>query len=127
MKIAFRKVWRDLWRNKGRTVMVVLSIAVGVMAVGMVVSGNQLVIDQMAESHLESNPSHGILFLSGLTSEDTIRSLKRVEGLDDIEGFADATIRWKSSLDSEWQDGHIITYDDYENQKFDQLTLMEGN
>lgn len=127
MKTAFRKVWRDLWRNKGRTVMVVLSIAVGVMAVGMVVSGNQLVIDQMAESHLESNPSHGILFLSGLASEDTIRSLRRVEGLDDIEGFADATIRWKSSLDSEWQDGHIITYNDYENQKFDQLTLMEGN
>ena len=59
MKTAFKKVWRDLWRNKGRTIMVVLSIAVGVMAVGMIVSGNQLVIGQMAASHLQSNPSHG--------------------------------------------------------------------
>jgi len=127
MKTAFRKVWRDLWRNKGRTVMVVLSIAVGVMAVGMVVSGNQMVLGQMANSHIESNPSHGILFLAGLANEDTIRSLKRIEGIDDIEGFADASIRWKTSLDGEWQDGHIIAYDDFDNQKYDQLTLLDGN
>ena len=37
MSTAYKKVWRDLWRNKGRTFMVVISIAVGVMAVGMAV------------------------------------------------------------------------------------------
>jgi putative ABC transport system permease protein len=126
MKTAFRKVWRDLWRNKGRTIMVILSIAVGVMAVGMVVSGNQIVLNQMRKSHIESNPSHGILFLSGLVGEDTIRSLKRIPGVEDIEGYADATIRWKSSLDSEWHDGHIITYADFHKIKFDRMTLKEG-
>ncbi|MEJ2557520.1 MAG: hypothetical protein P8186_15085 [Anaerolineae bacterium] len=34
----WRKVLRDLWHNKARTVIVVLSIAVGVFAVGMIVS-----------------------------------------------------------------------------------------
>ena len=33
--MSFRKVWRDLWNNQGRTLLVVLSIAVGVLAVGM--------------------------------------------------------------------------------------------
>ena len=127
MRTAFRKVWRDLWRNFGRTVMVILSIAVGVMAVGMVVSGNQLVISQMAQSHIDSNPSHGALYLSGLVNDDTIRSLKRVPGVEDIEGFADATIRWKTSLDGEWHDGHITTYPSFESRKFDQQTLLEGN
>ena len=32
MRTAYRKVLRDLWLNKGRTTLVVLSIAVGVMA-----------------------------------------------------------------------------------------------
>ncbi len=127
MKTAFRKVWRDLWRNFGRTVMVILSIAVGVMAVGMVVSGNQLVLGQMAQSHLDSNPSHGALFLSGLVNEDTIRSLRRVPGVEDIEGFADATIRWKSSLDGEWHDGHITTYPSFEHRIFDQQIMIEGD
>jgi putative ABC transport system permease protein len=126
VKTAFKKVWRDLWRNKGRTVMVILSIAVGVMAVGMVVSGNQIVLSQMAESHVESNPSHGILFIAGAVGEDTIRSLKRVPGLKDIEGYADSTIQWKTSLDGEWQDGHIVSYTDFEKIKFDQMTLKEG-
>ncbi len=126
MKTAFRKVWRDLWRNKGRTVMVVLSIAVGVMAVGMVVSGNQIVQTQMKESHVKSNPSHGILFLNGLVGEDTIRSLKRIPGIEDIEGYADSAVRWKPQLDGKWQDGHIITYTDFQKIKFDQMTLKEG-
>ena len=52
MNMSFRKVWRDLWRNKGRTLMVILSISVGVMAVGMVVSGNTLFQGQMIQTNI---------------------------------------------------------------------------
>ena len=31
MNVAFRKVWRDLWNNKARTMLVVASIAIGVL------------------------------------------------------------------------------------------------
>lgn len=126
MNNAFKKVWRDLWSNKGRTVMVILSIAVGVMALGMVASGDQLVIDQMAKSHMESNPSHGMLWVAGVIGEDTIRSLKSVPGVADVEGYAEANVRWKTSLDGEWQDGHIIAYPDFETQKYDHLILQSG-
>ena len=126
MKTAFKKVWRDLWRNKGRTVMVILSIAVGVMAVGMITAGNKMVIGQMAQSHVDSNPSHGLLYVAGIVGEDTIRSLGNVPGVKEIEGFGESDIRWKSTPDGEWEDGHIISYNDFENQQFDRLLLMEG-
>jgi putative ABC transport system permease protein len=126
MRTALRKVYRDLWRNRGRTIMVVLSITVGVMAVGMVTSGNDLVLTQMAKSHVESSPSHGLMYIAGVLSEDDIHSLKRIPGVDDIEGYADATIRWKTGLEGEWQDGHVIALPDYQDQKFDRLTLKEG-
>ena len=109
MKTAFRKIWRDLWRNKGRTLVVILSIAVGVMAVGMVVSGNRLVLGQMARSHIESNPSHAMIWLSGLAGEETVSSLGRIPGVKDIEGYSEASVHWKTSLDGEWQDGRIIS------------------
>ncbi|MFN2275129.1 MAG: ABC transporter permease, partial [Anaerolineales bacterium] len=124
--MSFRKVWRDLWRNKGRTFMVIMSISVGVMAVGMVVSGNTLVLGQMARSHVESNPSHGMLWLTGIVDEDAIRSLERISSVKDIEGYAEADVHWKTSLDGEWEDGHIITYADFESQTYDRLTLKEG-
>lgn len=126
MNTSFRKVWRDLWRNKGRTLMVIMSIAVGVMAVGMVVSANTLVIGQMARSHVESNPSHAMLWIAGTVDEGVIRGLERIPSVKDIEGYAETSIHWKRTLDGEWQDGHIITHADFENQTYDRLTLKEG-
>ncbi len=127
MNTVFRKVWRDVWRNKGRTVMVILSIAVGVMALGMVSSGNQLVIGQMAKAHRESNPSHGMIWVAGVLDENTIKSLKSIPGIADVEGFAEADVRWKTSENGDWQDGRIIAYADFEAQKYDHLTLQSGN
>lgn len=126
MKMAFRKVWRDLWLNKGRTFMVIMSISVGVMAVGMVVSGNTLVLGQMRQSHIESNPAHAILWLRGAVDEDMVRSLERLPGVDGIEGYSDSNIHWKTALSDEWQDGHIISYADLENQTYDRMTLKDG-
>jgi len=126
MKMAFRKVWRDLWLNKSRTFMVIMSISVGVMALGMVVSGNTLVLGQMRQSHIESNPAHAILWLRGAVDEDMVRSLERLPNVDGIEGYSDSNIHWKTALSDEWQDGHIISYADLENQTYDRMTLKDG-
>lgn len=127
MNMSSRKVWRDLWRNKSRTFMVIMSISVGVMAVGMVVSANTLTLGQMAKSHVESNPSHGMLWLRGIADEGMIRGLERLPSVKDVEGHAESSIHWKTTLDGEWQDGHIITHADFENQTYDQLTLKDGD
>ena len=42
----WRKVFRDLWSNKTRTILVLLSIAVGVSAIGMVM-GAQNIVDRV--------------------------------------------------------------------------------
>ena len=45
IKPRWRKVWRDLWLNKNRTIVVVLSIAVGVFAVGTIAS-SQIILSR---------------------------------------------------------------------------------
>src|SRR5512139_1476440 len=126
MNTSFKKVWRDLWRNKGRTLMVIMSISVGVMAVGMVVSGNTLTLGQMSNSHIESNPAHAMLWLRGSVDEGIIRGLERIPGVKDVEGYASTGIHWKTTPDGEWQDGHIIAFADFENQTYERVTLKEG-
>lgn len=126
MRIAFQKVRRDLWQNKGRTVLVVLSIAVGVMAMGMITSSNFLLNRQMTTSHQGSNPSHAWLYLNGSVDESTVRSLARTEGVEQMEGFADVNIEWKAAPEDEWQDASLIMIDDYEQQLFDQVNLING-
>jgi putative ABC transport system permease protein len=126
MNMAFRKVWRDLWRNKSRTFMVIMSISVGVMAVGMVVSGNTLTLGQMARSHVDSNPAHALIWLAGSVDEGVIRGLERIPSVKDVEGYSNSSVHWKTTLDGEWQDGHITTHADFESQTYDQLTLKDG-
>lgn len=126
MRTAYRKVLRDLWRNKGRTMLVVLSIAVGVMAVGMILSSNSLLERQMTRAQQASQPSHAVLILNGLIDEDTVRSIARLPEVEAAEGIAERGIRWKSALDAEWEGAVLIAIDDYRNQSFDLLELRSG-
>ena len=36
MSVVWRKVWRDLWHNKLRTLLVILATATGVFSLGLV-------------------------------------------------------------------------------------------
>ena len=59
--------WRDLWRNKGRTLLVVASIAVGVLAVGMITSSNRLMVRQMGRAQgVFQSLNNGAVLLAGL-------------------------------------------------------------
>jgi putative ABC transport system permease protein len=52
----WKKVWQDLWANKTRTVLAVLSIAVGVFAVGVIASSFDIVRRDMAADYTATNP-----------------------------------------------------------------------
>ena len=51
MNVVLKKVWRDLMDNKVRTVLVVLSIAVGVFALGLVFNMRDAVQAWMLEDY----------------------------------------------------------------------------
>ena len=126
MSTAYRKVIRDLWLHKGRTALVVLSIATGAMAVGMILSSNALMARQMTEAQLASQPSNIWLFLSGLIGEDEVRSIARLPEVEAAVGRIRSGIRWKPSLEAEWQDASLTAIADYEAQSLDLLELYSG-
>ncbi|MBN2500913.1 MAG: FtsX-like permease family protein [Anaerolineales bacterium] len=126
MRVAFNKVRRDLWRNKARTLLVVLSIAVGVMALGMVTAGSNLILSQMENSHKASNPAHGMIWLGGVIDETTLHSLEKLDSVASVEGISESGIRWRTAPDAEWQDATLIAYENFTNQKFDRQTLLDG-
>ena len=126
MSVAFRKVWRDLWNNKGRTVLVVLSIAVGVLALGMITTSNNLLTRQMTAAQRASQPSNLILYLNGTIDDETVKSIARLPDVLEAEGLASLNRRWKPTLDAEWQSASLTALDDYERQLFDVLTLRGG-
>src|SRR5690349_12054489 len=126
MRTALRKVWRDLWNNKGRTLLVVLSIAVGVLALGMITASNNLMIRQMGVAQVASHPSNVAFNVAGPLDEDIVKSVARLPGVAEAEGLAVYGLRWKPTLDAEWENATVYALDDYADQQFDLIELRSG-
>ena len=57
LKPRWKKVLRDLWGNKLRTTLVVLSIAIGVFAIGMITGTQILLREDLAVAWNGTNPA----------------------------------------------------------------------
>ena len=58
MGVLWQKIWYDLWHNKTRTLLAILSIAAGVFAVGAVFGMSEMLLTNMNESHYAVAPPH---------------------------------------------------------------------
>lgn len=126
MSVIWYKVWYDLWRNRARTVLAVLSIAAGVFAVGAIFGMVDQLLSGMDRSHQAVNPSHVTMVLTERIERDTAIRLKNIKGVEDIELLNEVTVRYKLQPQDEWQPARLIMRDDYEDQTYDTLQLKEG-
>ena len=126
MRIGFRKILRDLWRSKGRTLLAVVSIAVGVFAVGMVSGMSDLMPARMMSSYRETSPAHVTINLSGSITDDDLARLTRVPGVLDIEGIRNLGARWQPNPNAALRDVLITIRPDYVDQKFNTIQLLSG-
>jgi putative ABC transport system permease protein len=125
MSIVWRKVLRDLWRSKFRTILVVISTAVGVFALGLVYGMSGVLNARLAESHRESVPPH-ITFYTSYFDQEVVETIKREPDVSDAEGIKVALIKWKQEGDDDWQDGYVFARADYEAQHINIFDLQSG-
>jgi len=79
------KVLNDLIGNKTRTLLIVLSIAVGLFAVGTIVSARTLLSTEMARSYAAINPSDSIVRTVELFDEDFVRAVRAMPEVADVD------------------------------------------
>jgi putative ABC transport system permease protein len=126
MSIGFRKILRDLWRSKGRTLLAVLSITIGVFALGAISGMNDLLPARMISSYRETNPAHIYIYPSGVVTDDDVNRLARLPGVAGVEGQRGLGARWRLTGNEQWRDASITMRGDYENQKFNTIKLLGG-
>ncbi|MCB0165792.1 MAG: hypothetical protein KDI79_16290, partial [Anaerolineae bacterium] len=71
MSVIWYKLWSDLWDNKVRTILAVLSIAAGTFAVGAVFGMADQLLAGMDQAHQAVNPSHLNIGLDKRIDRDT--------------------------------------------------------
>jgi putative ABC transport system permease protein len=125
MSIGFRKILRDLWRSKGRTLLAVLSIFIGVFAVGTISGMNDLMPARMLGSYSATNPAPIVILLNGGVTDDDITSLSRVPGVLGIEGSSSQDEQWRLTPNMPWRIASFVMRK-YEQQKFNTIELLSG-
>ncbi|MCL5999585.1 MAG: FtsX-like permease family protein [Chloroflexi bacterium] len=93
MSPRWRKVLHDLWNNKTRTLLVVLSIAVGIYATGTI-AGTQVVLSrEVTRVYAASHPASATL--TSTFDEDFVKAVRRMPEVADAEGRREVTVRAK--------------------------------
>jgi putative ABC transport system permease protein len=126
MSVIWYKIWFDLWTNKVRTSLAVLSIAAGVFAIGAIFGMVDQLLSGMDRAHQAVVPSHIFMALNKEIDRETADGLKSIEGVDDIEVLNEVATRYKTEPDDEWHAARLIMRDDYGEQTYDILQLKEG-
>jgi putative ABC transport system permease protein len=119
----WRKVVRDLWANKTRTVMVVLAIAVGIFAFASVfITGDVLVAD-MNTQYQAINASSITLFVRSPDEGPARWALRQPEVVDaqmrDLENVKLVTAKSTFNMS-------LLVYDDYSNLAVNRITPEQG-
>jgi len=81
----WKKVWADFWGNKSRTILTIITIAVGTFAVGFTSNLGQYMSESMESDFLSTNPSEAEVYASPL-DDDRVKIAREMPGVNAVEG-----------------------------------------
>ncbi|MBE0687550.1 MAG: FtsX-like permease family protein [Anaerolineaceae bacterium] len=127
MSVIWKKVWFDLWHNKSRTTLAILSIAAGVFAVGAIFGMVDQLLSGMDKAHQEVAPSHINMILRNGITDDVVEDLLEIPGIVGIDPVNQLSIQYKFNPEDAWELGTLVQRPDYDSQTYDKVVLKEGN
>lgn len=125
----WRKVLRDLWGNRMRTLLVVLSIAVGVAALGIVGATYVIVVRDLPASYRTANPASARIFADPFNDE-LVQVVRKLPGIADAEGRRTIAARLRldgvAGQDVQWRDISLQAIPDFDRIRINQIWPERG-
>lgn len=85
VSLATTKILRDLWLNRARTILVIVSIALSVMAFGVLNTTRSVILDMYTNAYLQAEPAQVILTLPDF-DEKLLEKVRRLPEVRLAEG-----------------------------------------
>jgi putative ABC transport system permease protein len=121
MNVQRTKILRDLLINKSRSLLVILAVAVGVAAFGLMITGRVVLDENLRDGYASTQPAHTILSLSPFNNS----LLKHVQALDYVRSAEARRVdqaRILSGPDT-WLSFEIQTLPDFKSASINKLRL----
>jgi putative ABC transport system permease protein len=125
MRPRWRKVISDLFDNKARTAMVVLSIAVGVFSIGVIAGAYQIISNDMSVSYAANRPGN-IELRMGNFNDDVLSTIRNAKGIADAEGYRVVNFRIRTLDNDKWVSIDVVAINDFATNNINLLAPVEG-
>ncbi len=120
----WKKVLADIWGHKLRSFLVIASITIGLFAVGLIVSMNMIISEDMEAGYSSVNPAN-IQILSTSFDEDLVNAVRNLDEIAQAEGARTMTLRYRKA-NGEWAPIEIKAIPDIEEMDINLVNLEEG-
>jgi putative ABC transport system permease protein len=118
------KILKDMWGNRSRSLLVILSIAVGVASVGMITNASRIIKRDLYGSYQAGHPAQLEIYVSPFPEE----LATAVEGAREVE-YAEPrrTVGVLVYDQKTWEDIDLTVIPDFNDISLNQLTLESGS
>lgn len=124
MRPRWKKVFADLWSHRIRSLLIILSIAIGLFAVGMISTLRVVLAADMRTSYSAVNPAN-VLVRSSAFDQDLVDRVKHLPGVADAYGAASLNLRLKTGQD-EYRQFSVLALPDIRNININKVQPVEG-
>ena len=119
-----RKIARDLWRERTRSALVVLAIALGIAAFSSVLSSYAILTRELNRGYLATNPASATLWTDAV--DDTLlEALAAEPGVGELEARRSVRGRIQAGP-AEWRNLQLFVVRDYANVRVSRLVPQQG-
>ena len=125
MRPRWRKVLHDLWDNKGRTLLVVFSIAVGVFSIGVIAGAYQIIGNDMGVSYAANNPSNIELRTENF-DEAVLDTIRNMRGVANAEARRVSNFRVRTMDSDTWISLDVIAFKSFSENEVNLLRPIAG-
>ena len=119
------KVIHDLFVNKTRTLLIVLSMAVGLFAIGIILSARTILSDGLASSFAAIQPSSGTVRTVELFDENFLQSVRSMEEVQEADARRNIAARVEVAP-GEWKNISLFVIADYDNIQVNKVSSQSG-
>ncbi|KAA0285175.1 MAG: ABC transporter permease, partial [Chloroflexi bacterium] len=125
LKARWFKVINDLFGNKTRTLLIVLSMSVGLFALGIILSARTILADGLAESFAAIHPSSGTVRTIQLFDEDFLESIRKMKDVQEADARRNISARLLTKS-GEWKNLTVFVIADYDDIRVNKVTSQSG-
>jgi putative ABC transport system permease protein len=121
----WRKILADLRLSRSRTVLVILSIAIGVFAVGSMLTTREVLQRGLDESFEAASASSAVIFTEPFEA-DVVEATRAMPEVADAEGRTTVAVRLQAK-DGTWRNLDLTAIGNFDDTRVDRVMHEEGD